>query len=104
MEQEEKKEEVQEMQACLQREWRSAETRRSAETQQSPRDEDDQEEEELSFTLEEKDNLYLRREEKHRDEEEQKMPDKVTFPIIPLLLSLLAGTITITCTFCLEET
>ncbi|KAL7405510.1 hypothetical protein ABVT39_002226 [Epinephelus coioides] len=76
VEQEEQKEEVQEMQACLQREWRSAETRRSAETQQSPRDEDDKEEEELSFTLEEKDNLYLRREEKHRDEEEQKMPDK----------------------------
>ncbi|XP_033476531.2 uncharacterized protein LOC117253260 isoform X1 [Epinephelus lanceolatus] len=76
VEQEEQKEEVQEMQACLQREWRSAETRRSAETQQSPRDEDDQEEEELSFTLEEKDNLCLRREEKHRDEEEQKMPDK----------------------------
>ncbi|XP_044071243.1 non-muscle caldesmon-like isoform X2 [Siniperca chuatsi] len=66
--------EEEEMQAALQREWRSAETR------QNPRDEDDQEEEELSFTHEEKEDLHLRREERQREEEEEeqehKMPDK----------------------------
>ncbi|XP_042347097.1 LOW QUALITY PROTEIN: non-muscle caldesmon-like [Plectropomus leopardus] len=66
VEQEKQKGGVQEMQAALQREWRSVETR------QSPRDEDDQEEEELSFTHEEKADLHLRREEKQQEDEEQK--------------------------------
>ncbi|XP_071345652.1 non-muscle caldesmon-like [Trachinotus anak] len=72
VEQEELKEEVQ---PTLQREWRSAETR------QSPGDEDDQEEEELRFTHEESEELHLRREQGHREEEEEEeeehmMPDK----------------------------
>ncbi|XP_031179499.2 non-muscle caldesmon-like isoform X1 [Sander lucioperca] len=72
VEQQEQKEDVKEMQATLQGEWTSAESR------QSPRDKDDQEEEELSFTNEEKDDLHLRREERHKEEEgeEHKMPDK----------------------------
>ncbi|XP_034719467.1 lymphocyte-specific protein 1 isoform X1 [Etheostoma cragini] len=66
------KEDVEETQATLQRE------RISAESRQSPRDEDDQEEEELSFTNEEKEDFHLRREERHREDEgeEHKIPDK----------------------------
>ncbi|XP_074480418.1 uncharacterized protein LOC141761087 [Sebastes fasciatus] len=66
-------EQEEEVQAALQREWRPAETR------QSPRDEDDQEEEELSFTHEEKEDLHLRMEGRHREEEEEEehnIPDK----------------------------
>lgn len=75
-------EEKEEVQAALQTDWRSTETR------QIPRDEDDQEEEEeLSFTPEEKEDLRLRREERHmekgeeeEEEEEFKMSEKVDFP------------------------
>ncbi|XP_035538375.1 lymphocyte-specific protein 1-like isoform X2 [Morone saxatilis] len=70
VEQEEQKEEA-EVQTALQAEWRSAET------QQSPRDEDDQEEEELSFTHEEKEELHLRKEERHREEEEKEEEHKM---------------------------
>lgn len=81
VEQEERKE-GEEVQAALQTEWRSAETR------QSPGDEDDQEEEELSFTHEEKEDLHLRREEE--EEKEHKMSDKVGFL---LLLPLSQGSV-----------
>ena len=72
-------EEKEEVQAALQTDWRSAETR------QIPRDEGDQEEEEeLSFTHEEKKDLHLRREERHmekreeeEEEEEYKTSEKV---------------------------
>lgn len=72
-------EEKEEVQAALQTDWRSTETR------QIPRDEDDQEEEEeLSFTHEEKEVLHLRREERHmekgveeEEEEEYKMSEQV---------------------------
>ncbi|XP_039991708.1 lymphocyte-specific protein 1-like isoform X2 [Xiphias gladius] len=68
------KEEEEEVQPTLQKEWRSADTR------QSPGDGDDPEEEELSFTHEEREVLRLRREQKHREEEEEeeehKMSDK----------------------------
>ncbi|XP_041793708.1 lymphocyte-specific protein 1-like [Chelmon rostratus] len=68
VEQEERKGE--EVQAALQTEWRSAETR------QSNRDEDDQEEEELSFTHEEKEDLHLLRAGRQREEEEEHKSDK----------------------------
>ncbi|GLD55768.1 lymphocyte-specific protein 1-like isoform X2 [Lates japonicus] len=79
-EQEEPKEEEEQVQPTLQREWRSTETR------QSPKDEDDPEKEEiLSFTHEMREDLHLRREQRHREEEEEeeeeeekehKTPDK----------------------------
>ncbi|XP_070821813.1 lymphocyte-specific protein 1-like [Chaetodon trifascialis] len=71
VEQQEHKEE--EVQAALQTE------RRSAETRQSTRDEDEQEEEELSFTRDKKEDLHLRRVERHSEEaeeEKQEMSDK----------------------------
>ncbi|KAM8762370.1 uncharacterized protein AB9X84_007168 [Acanthopagrus schlegelii] len=69
-------EEKEEVQAALQTDWRSAETR------QIPRHEGDQEEEEeLSLTHEEKKDLRLRREERHmekteEEEEEYKTSEK----------------------------
>ncbi|XP_040891038.1 lymphocyte-specific protein 1-like isoform X2 [Toxotes jaculatrix] len=54
-----------EVQPSLQREWRSAEPR------QSRRDEGDLDEEELSFTHEEREDLHLRTEQRHREEEEE---------------------------------
>lgn len=83
VEQEERKGE--EVQAALQTEWRSAETR------QSNRDEDDQEEEELSFTHEEKEDLHLLRVERQREEEEEHKSDKVVS---------LTASITSSCTLC----
>lgn len=92
VEQEEPKEK-EELRAALQTEWRSAETR------QSPRDEDVQEEEVLSFTHKDTGGCLLRREERDRDEdnemeeeeeeeEDHMMPDKVGFLLLlPLLLS-----------------
>lgn len=94
-EQEEPKEEEEQVQPTLQREWRSTETR------QSPEDEDNLEKEEvLSFTHEMREDLHLRREQKHREEEEEeeedeekehKTPDKVGFLLFlpPMLCFLL---------------
>lgn len=72
----------------LQGEWRSAET------QQSPGDEDDPEEEELSFTHDEREDLHLRKEQRHREEEDEeeeeaeyKLTEKVGF-LSPLQLLL----------------
>ncbi|XP_018538788.1 lymphocyte-specific protein 1 [Lates calcarifer] len=70
-EQEEPKEEEEQVQPTLQREWRSTETR------QSPEDEDNLEKEEvLSFTHEMREDLHLRREQKHREEEEEEEEDE----------------------------
>ncbi|XP_042263966.1 non-muscle caldesmon-like isoform X2 [Thunnus maccoyii] len=63
--QEEQEAQQEEVQAAVQRVWRSAETRKDL------TDEDDQEEEELSFTHEEKEDLHFMTEERQKEEEEE---------------------------------
>ncbi|XP_029354766.1 lymphocyte-specific protein 1-like isoform X2 [Echeneis naucrates] len=73
VEQELVKAKEEEVQSALQREWRSAEL------QQSPRAEGSLEEEELSFTQEEREDLHLRREQKHKDVKEEEEAHKLSY-------------------------
>nr|XP_046251745.1 lymphocyte-specific protein 1-like isoform X2 [Scatophagus argus] len=71
VEQEDRKDK-EELQVALQTDWRSTETR------QSSRDEEEEEEDKLSFTHENKEDLHLRRDERHKEEEheEEEVSDK----------------------------